>query len=500
MPEAADLVPDSSVVLFPIDKVYIGDDEARQRKNAEPDDALLDSIAQRGLINPILIHADGKLVAGERRWRAHQKLAETRPKFKQIRATIWESLSPMVAYHLELLENLARKQLTWQEEVAAVARWHAMRMTTTSNAWTMQGTANDVGLAVSTISRYLLVAAELEDTEVAKCPTYTGAFNLIQGRAERARMAAQSRGLDFGAAAASALQLPPPIPLNATREEKTAAILDTFDLQELATEATDDIDKALAAIAEGKLAKAALEQQQALEIAGDVIINADFLEWADGYEGPKFDVIHCDFPYGKGYRGSNTRRTGRAHINPAYLDDPDIYFELVDGFLSHQDKFAFPAAHCLFWFDMQYYAWTIERFETAGWKLVQPFPLIWTKGYTGVASDPKRRPRHCYETALLFSRGDRKIVKLERDHQDAALEDKLHMSQKPQAILRFFLSMIVDEHTAVLDPTCGSGSSLVAARHLKAQRMLGIELDETNAQVARAFFVRNKPNEETSDE
>lgn len=130
-------------------------------------------------------------------------------------------------------------------------------------------------------------------------------------------------------------------------------------------------------------------------------------------------------------------------------------------------------------------------FEAAGWKLAQPFPLIWTKGYQGVASDPRRRPRHCYETALLFSRGDRRLVKLDKDHFEAQVDEKLHLNQKPFSVLKHYLSLVVDEHTAVLDPTCGSGSALVAAMQLKSPRFLGLELDPANAEVARFLLKRH---------
>lgn len=484
--ELIPMLPDNSVVLFPVDRVFLDPASPRQRKKAEPDDALLDSIRDKGLINPILIREDGMLVAGERRWRAHQKLG-----IGSIRATIRERLSPILAYQLELLENIARKQLTWQEEAEAVGRYHAMKLIIYP-AWTQRGTGTDLGYSDAQMSRLLAVADALAagDTEVLGCPTLQGAVNLLTGRAERARVAAQSRNLSFGESIAEAL--PPILPANATKEDKTNALLAALDLgdsiDELTTQAAAD---PLALINEGKLAAAALEADRKKEIVHDLVLNADFLEWADAYTGPKFDVIHFDPPYGKGYRGSNTRKTGRASINPVYLDDPDIFFELVDGLIAFTDKLAFPAAHLLMWFDMEYYAWIVDRFAKSDWRLVQPHPLIWTKGYQGVAADTKRRPRHCYETALLFSRGDRKIVKLDKDHFDAQVDEKLHLNQKPRGMLQHFLRLVVDEHTAVLDPTCGSGSALVAAQDLGAHRVLGVELDESNAEVARFLLVRD---------
>lgn len=102
----------------------------------------------------------------------------------------------------------------------------------------------------------------------------------------------------------------------------------------------------------------------------------------------------------------------------------------------------------------------------------------------------------------MFSRGDRKIVKLDKDVLDCPIDEKLHLNQKPIAMLKHFLGMFVDKHTAVLDPTCGSGSALAAAKQLGSNRVLGIELDPANADVAKFFLQRVLGNEpqEASDE
>lgn len=476
------------IVLYPIASIIIPAD--RQREKAEADQSLIQSIESQGLLNPIILHDDGTLIAGERRLDAFRKL-----NHDAIPARIFEKLSLIEQHEIELMENLARKQLSWQEEAKAIGGYHKIR-TDAFSGWTTMGTGNALGLSASTIQRYLIVADQLADEEVRGCLTIGAALNLITARADRARVAAMSRGLDI--AGAAPIIIPPPVDPNATPAERTAALLQNATLNKHAGGTIDQLDQQLANINAGKIATEALRREQAREVSHDVILNTDFLTWAESYTGDKFDVIHADFPYGKNYSGSRSRRTGKAHINPAYLDSPDIFFALLEGFLDYQDNFCFPAAHCLFWYDMQYHQPVIEAFESAGWKLVQPFPLIWTKGFQGVASDPRRRPRHCYETALLFARGDRKITKLTNDHFAATTDEKLHLNQKPLIMLEHFLSLIVDEFTAVLDPTCGSGSAIVAAQRLKANRVLGLELDTSNAEVARFLLQRHtteeKPN------
>jgi DNA modification methylase len=114
------------------------------------------------------------------------------------------------------------------------------------------------------------------------------------------------------------------------------------------------------------------------------------------------------------------------------------------------------------------------------------FPLIWVKSdNAGIAGDALRSPRHTYETALLASRGERQIVQIKADAYSAPTDKRLHPSTKPEPMLRHFFTMLVDDHTSMLDPTCGSGASLRAAESLGASRTLGLEIDPAFAEPAR---------------
>jgi len=473
-----------SVVEYPVAEVVV-DREVRQRTHVKDLDQLCASIERDGLLHPITIHEDGRLVAGERRLEAHRRMG-----LVFIRAQIFERLKPSDAYRIELQENLARKNLPWQDECRAVLVYHNMRKQITNGQWTTQGTATDLGISKSGAQRYLTVAEYLADGEVMGAASIDGALNLIRGRAERATAAAAARGIEVATAHVA-------LSKNATPEALTAHLSSMLTLDETGSFSNvSPDDNMFGAIEAGRVAEISLQAsliQEQESDRGSPIITASFIEWAEAYSGPKFDVLHVDFPYGMEYAGSNTRATGRAHIVPTYADSPDIMWELVETLLTWQDALAYDTAHLMFWFDMRFYQPLVETFSNSGWKLVQPHPLIWHKPYQGVASDTKRRPRHTYETALLFSRGDRKLCKLDQDvfvgrtDQD----EKLHLNQKPQDMLRHFLRMLVDKNSTVLDPTCGSGSALAAALQLGSPRVLGVELDPTNADVARHVVSRD---------
>lgn len=476
-PTQPELNFDKSVVLYPISLIKIPPE--RQRADAVPDANFIESIRTNGLLQPIVIHEDGTLVAGERRYNAHVALG-----LELIRATILENLPPVKAFEIELIENIARKQLRWQEEYGAIYNYHNLRCDAFPG-WTQLGTAEALSISPTQVSNAVLLGPELSTPEVSGSATMTGALNYITSKAERALNVAVARGL-----IAQPKHIPPVIE-GETREERTANLLKHSTMVDIMGAAVEEIDPRAATINAGREAAELLSAQKAEEPVHkhDVIHCADFNEWAYNYSGPKFDVIHCDFPYGKGYSGSNTRKSAETCL-PTYVDTEEVFFQLLDTFLQTYSNYMQRSAHCIFWFDMLHYTAVCETFAASSWKLVQPYPLIWSKNYTGVASDPARRPRHTYETALLFALGDRKLVKLDKDNIECPLDDKLHINQKPQVMLKHFLGMLVDEHTAVLDPTCGSGSSLVAARSLGASNLVGLELDESNADIAKFFFAQ----------
>jgi DNA modification methylase len=140
------------------------------------------------------------------------------------------------------------------------------------------------------------------------------------------------------------------------------------------------------------------------------------------------------------------------------------------------------SSHIIFWLSMSKLeeTWVFFREHLPQVSLWQN-PLIWHKSDNkGVLADPDRGPRHTYEVALFGSTGDRKLVGAKADSYSAPTNraNSIHQSEKPQPMLEFFLSMVVDKHSRVFDPTAGSGSALRAAERLGADSILGLDVSE----------------------
>lgn len=100
--------------LFEMDmeKITIPDKTLRVIPNEEVEE-LAASIKIDGLLQPILVNKDGELLAGYRRYLAHEKL-----KMKTIKANVVD-YSKDERYRVSLIENLQRKQLSVPEEAKA---------------------------------------------------------------------------------------------------------------------------------------------------------------------------------------------------------------------------------------------------------------------------------------------------------------------------------------------------------------------------------------------
>jgi hypothetical protein len=180
------------------------------------------------------------------------------------------------------------------------------------------------------------------------------------------------------------------------------------------------------------------------------------------------------------------KQSGYEALEATYNDSEEVFWELTSTLLQHRNTLMQNACHIMFWFSMDYYSKIISFFaEHAPEFTINPFPLIWHKSDgTSILPDPRRGPRRNYETAFVCSRGDRFVIKPVANLYAAPTNKTLHPSTKPEPMLRHFFQLFVDEYTFMLDPTCGSGSSIRAAESMNAEFVLGLEKDPTFAEKA----------------
>lgn len=465
----------------------------RQRREIEETelDRLADSIYKRGLLHPIVLRkSDNSLVVGERRLRAWQKL-ESLPTLAQegvdykagIPARYTDEMQPDELQAMELEENIQRRDLSWQDASVAFLEYYELKSEKfieeqreveglnglpangegdhpgdpdhIEYTWAMM--EGDLNCSSRHCRRMVQVGRRVKegDKEILSCDSARAAGALLDRRAKRI---AENELATFGE-----VERRPDPPL-VTGDELDGLLL-------------DDVDDAVGNLVDGL----AITEPDPYEVHV-----CDFVKWVDEYEGPRFNFVHCDFPYGIGLHKSDLYKTEAKDLQ--YEDDEDIFWELCNALYNSQDNILSASCHIMFWFPMDKYSGILELFRAQGFR-VEPYPLVWMKSdKMGILPDPTRGPRRIYETALIMSLGDRKIVKptVNAGHYPSGSHDKEHVSQKNQDMLEDFLRMFIDDESVVLDPTCGSGTALAAALKLGASYVVGLDINEECVEIAKA--------------
>lgn len=469
---------EKEITIIPISEIVVDLSERRTINQTKVEELAL-SIYSKDLIHTVLLDKNNStLIAGAHRIAAFDFLRAqgynspaAYENWTKIPARYAYDINPWEAKAIELEENIKRSQLKWEEEVAAILNYHKT-MCKLKEDWTAAATAKDLGISSGTASRCLLVGREMEKTpdKFKAVSGISSAYNIISRESERA--------------VADEMNI-----MGETLEETMPQVPETE------TEVELDESFAFAGVDPNQESITPVNESKGVPTS---VICADFLEWIETYSGPKFNILHCDFPYGINHQKSEQ---GRAANWGAYEDSPEIYWKLVAGLCKNLDKILYPSAHVIFWFSMNFYKETMLAFETQTDLAVNPFPLIWHKtDNKGLLPDPNRGPRRIYETALFMSRGDRKVVRPVANCYGAPGTKSEHLSEKSESMLRHFMRMIVDDLSEVFDPTCGSGSALRAANYLGAKRAFGLEKDSEIAQRAQDSIVRAKFLEEQSED
>lgn len=440
---------------LPIESIIITRDE-RQRKELKNIESLMRSISTIGVINPPVVTDELILIAGERRLTACERLGHS-----HITVAIRETMPTAAQRQIELAENVDRMELEWKDKCFAVKEYHELAQASDPN-WTQEDSAQALNLGATVVSRHISLAKELEaGTElIVNASAYSVALGIYDRLTERRA--------------------------NVEKDRVRAMLSGTPAKVEDALGAID-----LSAPVEGLPEADLAEDSFAIDTTETPITHtpfrcSDFKRFSQTYSGVPFNFLHCDFPYGV---NADKHNSGAAEAFGGYEDSKDIYFELISSLGFAMETLVAESAHMMFWYSMDYHNITIKLLEEMGWK-VNPFPLIWYKSdNAGILPDPKRGPRRNYETALLCSRGDRKIVQAVSNVAPSPLAaDRIHMSEKPIPMLRHFFRMFVDETTHMLDPTMGSGNAVVLAESLGA-KVRGLELNKTFYEQARDRYL-----------
>jgi site-specific DNA-methyltransferase (adenine-specific) len=455
MPPSALSLLGASQVYIELDSISIG---PRQRKRLEtaPLADLEESIRQRGLIHPPTFRQNAagvwQLIVGERRTTAMKRLHEKAIEFYhngeivprgQIPIlTLQDNLSRADLKQVEFDENKIREALPWQDEAEALAEIHRLR------------------LEENPSQSRLATAQQLIDEKVVE--TNTSAHALAQ-RIQRATAIAQN--------------LSNPTIAKARNETEAYNLL-----------LKADEESVHALIAQRRLAGSS-------ELPSITIRCGDSLTILPQLESGVADLILSDPPFGIGADTGGFRQRTIHHHN--YEDTPENAQALAQAIILDGFRIAKPQANLFLFCDIDMFHKLRDMAARVGWV---PFrtPIVWMKSHSeGMAPWQGKGFRRTYELIFWATKGQRGLITSPvdiLDHSRVPRSERTFGAEKPVELLRQLIECSTLPGDFILDPCCGSGSTLVAAKQLR-RTGLGIELDPAIYNIAMSNLHRDPVEE-----
>jgi DNA modification methylase len=437
--------------------------EKRQRKEISkaPLQELKDDILEHGLLHsPVVqeVQSEGNLryilVAGERRLRALDLIASEGLLFDHDRHTFAPGEIPVVEINeafdqikrsqIELSENVVRAELPWQDRVAALALIHELK------------------LAKNPKQTVIETAREIAQT--GGTPSESGGrFTVESIRRGISEANVVSRHLDDPAIAKAR---------NATEAFNLVIAKETKAFQ------AELIKR------RGPIVGASIEVRK-----------GSCLEILPRLESNFVDTILADPPYGIGVNSQGFRSRTIHHHN--YEDSPESAKAILQCILTEGFRVTKPRANLFIFCDIDLFGWLKDACGRAGW---EPFrtPITWGKSDSeGMAPWGREGFRRTTEWILFARKGQKGLYHPPIDYlryNRVGRDEREYGPEKPIPLLKELLAASTLPGDMVLDPCCGSGSTLLAAKLLK-MRALGIEIDERAYNIALV-----KVNEEENSE
>lgn len=405
----------------------------RQRQDFEPEAVmdLANSISAHGLMHPPVVRDTPTgwiLVAGERRLRAMETIwimgrgirhngIEYPPEI--VPAASLGELSEIEAEEAELDENLKRKDLTWQEQAAAIARLHALRTKQAEALGQVQSlgktfeelpAAMAKGFAREDMSKGIIIAEHLNNPEVAKQKSAKEAFKVLK------KQEAQKKNLELS--------------------ERV-----------------------------GRTFNSSVHQ----------LYHSECLEWMKTCPDNSFDVILTDPPYGMSAEKFGDGAGRLVNSEHHYDDSLKSWANLINDLAPELFRVAKPQAHAYIFCDFDNFHRLKLYMLEAGWYVFRT-PIINYKPRSGRVPLPEHGPRRQYEILLYAIKGHKSVNAIYSDVITTTLEENLtHGAQKPVELYLDLLRRSVKPGDSVFDPFAGTGTIFPAAHAVKC-RATGIEM------------------------
>lgn len=434
---------------IPITSIRVNQRARKIDETSESFEDIVSSIDRWGQLTPITVNEaqdvgakithQYKLICGERRLRAMMSLGKT-----HIEAYILNVSSEIALDIYQLEENLCRLDFTWQERIMARSRLF-YKMREADKAMTQEQFADKMNMSTGKLSQEL----ELFDA----CLT----FPTIMAQDKVGRAAEELRRLQIAEVAEEKL-----------RRFKDKERIDGDDNNGITT-----ADRQLSTITGKELVP--------LHGLSTTIIYDDALTFLYSLTNNSVDCICTDPPFGIDISNLREGHGAKPDVyDKDYDDSVDAWDNLIIPCIQEFARVLKSGAHLYLFFGIEMYQRISNLLVTDGFT-VNKVPLIWHRtGQGSAACQPKYLPASSYQAIIhAFAPGSRRILSVQGrsnilSHNAVPHNEKTHPMEIPVSVYQDLMERSTSPGDLIIDPFCGTGNSLLAARNLEC-RVLGAE-------------------------
>lgn len=378
---------------------------------------LRESIAEKGVLQPITLDLDHNLIAGFRRYQACEDLG-----LETIPALIRPVDGEVDARECELIENVNRLDMTWQEKTALIeeidrlytAKFGKSMGGPDKGKWSNTKTAELLGKSKGSVLRSLQIAEALKlMPELADCKTEDEAVKRLKKMEEEVL-----------------------VTLMMKKQQEEGGVSDR-----------------------ARLASTNYHTGDAL--AGMKEVLADL-----GGQQSMVSLIEVDPPYGIELGDVKRRDAGLNTDLDKYSEiDSKEYPQFLHDVADLTYQCAGKDCWMIFWFGPTWHAHVITQLRRAGWK-VDDIPGIWFKG-GGQTNAPEIYLARSYEPFFICRKGDPILRQRGRSnvfqYPPVPSGQKYHPTQRPLDLMVELLETFAYPGAIMMSPFLGSGVALRAA-------------------------------------
>lgn len=410
-------------------------------------DELKKDIEEHGLMEPIVLDSEDRILDGRNRYKACVDLGLDE---KEIEFVGYEDDDP-IQFVISL--NLKRRHLNESQRAMVGARAQELYQADAK-------VRMEAGEEVEDDEKGTAASKAASSVNVSERSVYTASKVLKNGSKKLCGL------VESGAVAVSAAKLIADKP-----HEEQDEIVDLVQSGE-----AKNIRQAVRMFEESRrVAKAKKSKKKATDIR---VIKGDCLEVMPMLKKSGYALALFDGPYGLDVhntrKGSKDYADGEKYIRELY---PKVFEQLKRVLRADAHGYMFAG------YD---FAWLMRDLLTEAGIYVQRNPIIWVKDNHTMADFDQHYPnKHEYVWHFKMKQGKkRKLRACIPDVIECPRENvTTHSGEKPVALLKTFIEQSTEPGEKIIDPFVGGGATLVAAQEL-GRGAAGIELEKKWADVA----------------